>query len=213
MIIPDAKYLLVSIKNNCVYTYTPRRIMATALADGHTDIIIKTATKSSFSSYALFTDRTFFYDKVKKLDDKTTKFTDVDIENVSIEWRQLREQLFLRQNAFVQWETLTANALTSRNKYMWPEFGSYMEVELLKCSPELGQYTPAVEEYARILEMPIDQAFKELKLKIESDTNIKIRIQALAEKWKRRINQGTTAEELNGIRRDMANEFLPNIAA
>ena len=46
------------------------------------------------------------------IDNKNNSFSEVDPSNVSESWKKQREVLFLRQNIFVHWETLTSNSLT-----------------------------------------------------------------------------------------------------
>jgi hypothetical protein len=144
------------------------------------------------------------------IDNKNNSFSEVDPSNVSESWKKQREVLFLRQNIFVHWETLTSNSLIRLSRHKWGEFDSYMETELKNCDPVKNEFSHILEEYARIVELPVDLAYRELKLRIESDNSVKFRIQALAEKWKKKINQGETSDELAAIRTNMIKEFWLN---
>jgi hypothetical protein len=71
-------------------------------------------------------------------------------------------------------------------------------------------FTPAIHEYARILEMSEQEAFKELTLQTETQIMKKFRIQALAEKWKRKINTCYTKDEIEAVKKQMNREFITN---
>jgi hypothetical protein len=67
-----------------------------------------------------------------------------------------------------------------------------------------------IEEYAIVLGVPCNDAYKELKFVIESDNMIKFRIQALSEKWKRVINNTVDVESFNIIKQGIIRDFWFN---
>lgn len=210
MSMPDMKYLIYSTENWCVYTMTPRPVTANALAEGTGDAVLRGLTASNSIDYDKFTDRYFFYNKIWMLDSKKNSFVEIDPNNVSDRWKRQREILFLRQNALVHWETYVSNSMIRVTRHKWEAFDSYMLEELKNCDPTSNEFSKIIEEYARILEIPVDIAYKDLKLRIESDNSVRFRIQAMAEKWKRKINQCNTSDELTAIRKQMVIDFSTN---
>ena len=86
-----------------------------------------------------------------------------------------------------------------------------MAQEALDASnPVTGEYSILIQEYARTLEQPIELAYKELKLRIDSDNITKFRVSALEEKWKNRINACVTKEEIELTRQAMVRELWLN---
>ena len=210
MSMPEMKYLVLSTENWCIYTMTPTPFTANALAEGDGDSIVRGLTPQNSADHARCVDRAFFYNKIWMIDNKKNTFVEVDPNNVSDSWKKQREILFLRQNAFVHWETHISNSLVRMQRHKWEAFDSYMWEELKNCDPTINQFSKIVEEYARILEIPVDMAYGELKLRIESDNSVRFRIQAMAEKWKRQINRGETQDELKEIRKQMTRDFWQN---
>ena len=206
----DMKYLILSTENFCVYTMSPRVITANALVSGEGDSMIRGITWSNSVEYNRVTNRDFFYDKIYMVDTKRNAFIEVDPANVSDSWKQTREVLRLRQDAFFNWETHMNNSLARVMRNTWDHFDVVAEEEIAKCDPANNSYTWILEEYARIIDVPVPQAVKELKLRIESDNITKFRIQALGDKWRAKINNCFTFNDIEAARQEMVREFWLN---
>lgn len=206
----EMKYLIVSMENDCVFTFTPRDITACALTEGDIDSVAVglTYATSPVADYNFIKNRDQFYNKIYQYNYKTGSIAEVAATSVSEQWKATQDVIRLRQEALFLWESLTANAALKSTKYKWDgfEFIAYSEIE--KCTSET--YTEPVQEYARILEMTVEEAHKELKLQIETDIIKKFRIQALSEKWKRKINQCYTSDEIDQCKKQMHREFVSN---
>lgn len=207
----DMKYVLVSTENNCVYTYTPLPTMATAIQQGESDVFIVGITQANCPDYALFQHRDYFYEKIMYFDImRTYRFIETSPDDVSDKWKQRREIIRLRQELFYLWDTHAANSLARNTQYAWEHFPVVALEELSKCDPKSDKYTWIIEEYARIMEVPVKQAYKELKLQIESDNIRKFRVQTLAEKWKKQINACNDSSQIAECRRNLIREFWQN---
>lgn len=208
----DMKYIVVSMENDCVFTYSPRAITAAALAEGDIDAVTVglTTAYTPFADYAMVKNRDLFYGKAYVYDFKKYSLVETSIDNLSDSWKQTQEVVRLRQEAFFTWESLTYNASLKATQNTWDGYDFVAYTELKMCDASIGAYTQPIKEYARILEMPVEQAYKELKLQTETQIVKKFRIQALSEKWKRRINSCYTKDEIDAARKQMNREFITN---
>jgi hypothetical protein len=208
----DMKYLIVSMENDCVFTYSPRAITACALAEGDIDAVTVgiTYAYTPAADYALIKNRDLFYGKAYIYDFKKYCLVETSFDNLSDSWKQTQEVVRLRQEAFFVWESLTANAALKATQNTWDGYDFVAYGELSKCSPVDDVYTQPIHEYARILEMSVSQAYKELKLQTETQIIKKFRIQSLSEKWKRRINSCYTKDEIDAAKKQMNREFITN---
>jgi hypothetical protein len=188
----------------------PRVITANALVSGDGDSIIMGVTTGNSADYNKMVDRHTFYKNIYAIDKRTVTITEVEEDKVSEGWKRQRNILSLRQDIFYTWETFTAAALARVTRYKWDQFDQLATRELDKCDPANNQFTMMLEEYARVMEVPVEQAYKEMKLRIESDNVQKFRIQAMTEKWKDIINQATEVDQMAQIRKDMIREFWLN---
>ena len=208
----DMKYLIVSMENDCVFTYTPRAITAAALCEGDIDSVVVglTYAYTPAADYNMIKNRELFYGKSYVFDFKNNSLTETSQDNLSASWKQTQEVVRLRQEAFFNWETLTWNASLKATQNTWDGYDFVAYTELEKCDPALGVFTPPIQEYARILEMPTADAFKELKLQTDTQILKKFRIQSLSEKWKRKINTCYTKDEIEAVKKQMNREFITN---
>lgn len=206
----ETRYLIASLENTSIYLMTPSVITANALVAGSGDSVIKVFTVYNSVDYGKLT-KGMFADKVYSIDQKAgNSLVEMPDEHVTMSWKETRTILNIRQNLFGRWESFTKQALARQTRHQWAEF-DFVAMEQIKQSiPSENQYTWMLEEYARIMEVPVDRAYKELKLRLESDLMTKFRIQALAEKWKDKINQVTMTQQVEDIRREMAREFWQN---
>jgi len=205
----DMHYLVVSHENFCVYTSTNRLVTANALASSSIDCFVRGITPF-VNNYEKFKNRTEFYDNVWKNDKRSGQLVPIDPTQVSESWLINREIIKRRHILFGIWETHTGNALLRVDTTKWTAFSAVADIEITKCDPSKGFYTLMIEEYARIVERPVEQVFAELSLKIETENITKFRITALAEKFKDMINQAITQEELDIVRMQIYTEFWGN---
>jgi hypothetical protein len=204
------KYLIVSLENFFIYTIADSVIIANALVSGNGDTMIFPVNSTNSIDYNKMLDRQTFYKTIYFLDKKTLQIYETPYTNVSVEWRKQQQILSIRQDLFYTWETFTNSALSRVTRHSWDQFDQMVTIELDKCDPKNNQFTMMIEEYARVMETPVDQMYKELKLKIESDNVRKFRIQAMAERWKNIINDITDISEIAKIKKTMIREFWRN---
>lgn len=206
----EARYLIASLENTSIYLMTPSIITANALVSGSGDSIIKVFTAYNSVDYNII-NRNMFTEKIYSINQNLgNTFVEMPEEHVPASWRETRDVLLIRQLLFGRWESFTKQALARQTRHQWAEFDFIAMEQIKESNPSSNTYTWMLEEYARIVEMPVDRAYKELKLRLESDLMTKFRIQALAEKWKDKINQVTMQQQVEDVRREMGREFWQN---
>lgn len=203
------RYLIISYENLCVYTVVDSPIIANAIVASSIDTYVRAISPASCPEYDLCTDD-YFYSNVCKVATGKGDIMMSSKDDVSQEWLINREILRVRKNIFKVWEIFTANALIRVQRYQWDGFTSLARSELEKCDIANNKYTIMIEEFARIVDLPIDQFCKDLTLKLEADNITKFRITALAEKWKSRINNSRSKAEFAVIVPEMHQEFNSN---
>lgn len=206
----ETRYLIASLENTSVYLMTPSIITANALVSGSGDSIIKVFTPYNSADFGKLS-RGMFAEKVYSIDQKAGNVL-VEMPDIHVpsSWKEMRVILSIRQHLFGRWESFTKQALARQTRHQWAEFDFVAMEQIKESDPVANNYTWMLEEYARITEVPVERAYKELKLRLESDLMTKFRIQAMAEKWKDRINQVTIQSQVENVRREMAREFWQN---
>lgn len=203
------RYLIISYENLCVYTVVDSPIIANALVGSPIDSFVRAISPATCPEYSLCTDE-YFYNDVYKIATGKNSIMLSSKDDVSKEWLVNREILRARRNIFKVWESHTANALIRVQRYQWDGFTALANSQLEKCDVSNEKYTIMLEEFARVVELPVDQFCKDLQLKLEADNITKFRITALAEKWKHKINSARSREDLTTIVPEMHQEFNSN---
>jgi hypothetical protein len=209
----EMRYLLVSWENYCIYGTTHRVVTANAIIEGlgsYAYIRGVTPLRVGTEDYKLLNTPGYFATHVCKMTDVATTFSEVPPENVGAEWLRIRALVQNRLHLFNIWESYVAGTMARTHRYKWDEFHTMACRELEKCNPSTDTYTPVFEEYARTLGQPCDIAYKELKLRTETDTLTRFRITALAEKWKRNINKVADKDQNTALINQMQQEFWTN---
>lgn len=206
----DMKYLIISQENFCVYTWTSRVITANALIAGDGDSMIRGVTVSNCISYNTITDRDMFVNKVYQINNHRNELVEVPLSNVTDSWKEKQQLLRYKQDAFWNWESNINASLARTIKHTWDSFDVVAQRALESSNPTTGEYSILIQEYARTLEQPVELAYKELKLRIDSDNITKFRVSALEEKWKNKINACLTKEEIELTRQAMVRELWLN---
>lgn len=89
-----------------------------------------------------------------------------------------------------------------------PEAEGDIEKCLANCNPELEQYDFSITEYAQINEMPVAEAYKELKLRTENYRTQRLRIYSQFENFSTRINRATTVPEIQALYEEIIKKFI-----
>lgn len=74
------------------------------------------------------------------------------------------------------------------------EIAAEIDLELLRCRPTEGFFTPAIVEFAHLQHLSAETAYEELKMRVEGARLIKIRNFAVFDKYSRIINQSQEHE-------------------
>ena len=203
----ETKYLILSMENQCVYTMTRDQVTANALASSNINTVIRPITRYSFNDFDKLNNRDYFKDKIYKSEFKDRFLTEIDPVLISQSWKNEKNAMYIRQDALTLLEVQYLFAITPVATFHSAEFSNEVWQEILLCNPEKDLYTRYIEEYARIIDKPVNQVYKELKLKIEGEKFIQFRVSALVERWKLKINQIQTQDDYNKVRDEMLNEF------
>ena len=204
-------YLVISFENFCVYTMAKDVVIAIALVAGMPDSFVKGVSEFNSADYHKIISKKYFYNNIIQINKGRGTFTEVAPESVSNEWKNNQTIIKLRQDLFAYWNTYVNSALTRSTKHAWRGFSDAVCRELDKCDPANKKYSILIDEYADIQDLPVDQAYKTLKLEIESDIITKFRITAFADKWKNVINQVATRQEVEDINQKMIIDFWSNM--
>lgn len=207
------RYLFVSWENYCIFGSTHRLVTANAILEGvgsHAYVRGITPLQVGAEKYKIINAPENFAKAVYKMTDANAELVEVDASRVSAEFVQYRNIIQNRLYLFNVWESYVAGTMARTHRYKWDEFHTMATIELEKCDPKTDSYTPVFEEYARTLGQECSIVYKELKLRTETDTLTRFRITALAEKWKRKINQVTNKEQNFNLITQMRQEFWTN---
>jgi hypothetical protein len=202
----EAKYLILSTENNCIYTWTNNDVVANAINDGDMDSLIRVITKhNSLESFEKLNtaDLTDTY-AVNLSKNTVAKISNTD---VSESWLNQKNILLFRQKCFDYWHTTVVDAFSRISPTVWQSFEVIALDQINKCDPSINYYIPAIEEYANILGKSLPDTYKDLKLTLESNFIKKFRIQALADKWKSIINSTTDVDSFESIKLSMNQDF------
>jgi uncharacterized protein (DUF4415 family) len=202
-------YLITSDENNIVFLMTPSIVTANALSSGNGDVSIRTLTKFNSPDFELMWEDKF-KDNIYSLATPSNKLSLFAVENMTPSLTEMRNIMFIRQELFGYWESLTMQSLARQTRQHWSEFDMVAMDQIEQSDPSTGSYTKMLEEYARIVDSPVEYVYKEMKLRIESDLMTKFRVQAQADKWKDEINKVTTESEIQRVRTEMFRDFWQN---
>ena len=207
----DIRYLLYDNGSRLVLTVEEDPIVASALASGSfysttIHIIPIQPTDQYFNN-----DRAVYqkipHQVIKKQYQNTVAITDSSVpEAFTVDQRIIQN----RQDIFRIWGMLNTEVLSRNRSSYWDNFETEVYTQLGLCSPGNKQFTPMIEEYAYILGVDPEIAYKELKLKSDGERMLKFRITALAEKWKLKINSLSMSTELEQVKLDMIDDFRKN---
>jgi len=204
------KYLIVSLENISILVMTESIVIANALISGSGDEIIRYIDPIISADYDIMTEEKFnegFYTMDGKNRNRLVLLSD---EYITDSLREKKKVLNFRKYLLEMLESFTASALVRQVRHKWSEFDLVAMEQIKQSDPATGNYTWMMEEYSRIMGMPVEHAYKELKIRIESDILTKFRVQALAEKWKDAINQTTSESDKSTIIAGMGRDFWKN---
>jgi hypothetical protein len=201
----EAKYLILSTENNCIYTWTDNSVVANAINDGDMDSIVRVITRYNSARYFdLLDDPSTNVYSVNLVKNSISKISNTDVTE---SWLQQKNILLFRQQCFNYWHTTVVDAYSRMSPSVWSSFEVVAQEQLSNCDPTVNYYTPMIEEYANVVGKSLIDTYKELKLTLESDAIKKFRIQALSDKWKTIINQTTDIKSFESIKLGMNQDF------
>ena len=98
----------------------------------------------------------------------------------------------------------------NRKNFVSPVAGieNDLQIALDECDPSANQYSFSINEYALTTGIPVAEAYKELKFKVEGMRTQRIRVYSQFEYFSRKINTTTTAEGMNAIHAEMMKKFV-----
>jgi hypothetical protein len=203
----EAKYLIYSMENQCVFTVAHNPVTANAIAESNVNAVVLPITPHNFDDYALIRDRDFFKDNIYKVYTRVRKFTKADPSTISQSWKDERIAMQYCQNGHLSLDIHYLFAITPVERSFQVGFSNEVWQELMLCDPGIDMYSRCIEEYARIANKSPNQVYKEFLLKIEGEKFVRFRIAALVDRWRLNINKIKTKEDLNKVKEGMMAEF------
>jgi hypothetical protein len=204
-------YLVISFENFCIYTVTTSPVIANAISEGLLDSFIRGVDYHNSADFSKIKNRNFFIDNIYQVVNNRGIFKEIVSEQITDTWKNTQKIVIKRQDTFAFWETYVNSSLSRTNNTSWGNFDNVALNEIQKCKPEQEIYTPMIEEYANVTNVTAPNAYKQLKLKIETNNFIRFRVTALAEKWKNKINEAKDDSEFDYIKSEMIKEFWSNV--
>lgn len=179
------KYALTSLVNTGVLTITNNILVANYLIEGIGDCFVKSVAKNNSHDYDKLTleyirNNNFLLDSVYSIQ----QLNEVDeFFLITKELVKYRQQLF---NILLIWND---NLISRTNKFISSDFIQYAMLAVKESDPLNDKWHRWVLEHASIQDMPIREAYQDLKLIADCDPEIRFRVNSLSMKWVRLINQ------------------------
>ena len=83
-----------------------------------------------------------------------------------------------------------------------------LQIALDECDPSTGHYSFSINEYALTTGIPVAEAYKELKFKVEGMRTQRLRIYGQFEYFSKKINSATTGAAMDAIYNEMMKKFV-----
>jgi len=208
----EPKFLILSMENMGVLAMAPSQFVANAIVTGFGDSIIRVITPYNSLDYKNVT-----WEKMKdnfysiEIDIKSgNTLVPLSSEHITESWKNMRELIQTRCMLLGVLESYTEQSLSRYNRYKWQSFETLMLDQLTQSNPETNDFSFLLEEYSYIVDLPTELVYKDLKLRFESDTIAKVKVTAMAEKWKYKINTMSDVTEKEEIHSNMMRDFYQN---
>lgn len=201
------KYLIVSWENQGIFTIETDPVIANGLASSNLNCYVRDLFEFNFPNLAEIKDRDQFKNNYYKLDSKSYELQPLLPHLINDSWLAEQEAMFLRQDALIYLRYNARLAMTGMERNVWSNFSIEAEIELDKCKPDEGIYTRPLEEYARIMNQPVEQTYKELKLTVEGEKFVRFRVAALTKFFQIKINNIKTKDDFYFIQKYIMHEF------
>lgn len=117
-------------------------------------------------------------------------------EKITGRFKELKILAKLRGKAIYSLELFLNTYLDRTDDFYDKELNDIMVYALQGCDIENNIYSDAITEYASVMEIPLDTAYYEIRLRIENHGIIKLKNYARFKKYTSIINSLTTAEDI-----------------
>lgn len=192
------RFLLIDIATDGIVFATNSPIVANSLKRGFTDLYLR----PMFPTHSNFTKLT--HEAVQHhsfiMNGHTNTATITDSPSTS--YLEIKRLCYLRET-LILFLLYSAKANIGKTViYPYSDVTSLVKTELL------NEDSQAIAEYAAISDIDLETAKSELRVMIDSETQIKIRMMALVNKHTRLINNITKQQEFNSAIESMNLDFF-----
>lgn len=112
-----------------------------------------------------------------------------------------------RSNLMAHWVRLCKTTYRQQKIFLDPVITALLDTELSKC---VDEPTNLIHELASIMEVDVDTYMDDMRLKLDSVRNMKLRISTVFDKYRNKLNSLKQTEELRQAYRDGVKELISN---
>lgn len=208
----NAKYLIISSENYCVFTMAQNPFVAHALIECAPTDCFMIASQRGTDNHENAKSRDTFYKDIWLFDYKDRSVKMLPNKQISEAWRHDQEIIRARQLALAELFATAeiANSIRSGGLEFWPSFGRFATDLINNSDASTDSYHDLLVEYAELAEKPVKEVYQDLKLKIESVEIQRFKIMALIEKFKTDISQMQNMDEFPRLKERIKNAFWGN---
>lgn len=202
------KYLISDAETWAVYAQAPTITSAQAVILGMVNIEVRSLpvqlVHRAPEYKGLNFDKDFYQFAIK------FKVFPMPEELKTPEFLERRRVIKLRLAYLHSLETYNQEQL-NRTIDFYDKFDGYLLSAIEKCDPSTNTYHPGIVEYATISGIPVEAAYRELKMREETRGAVKLRNLAIYRKHVNIFNKLTTRDELKLAFKEAMNDLYSNI--
>jgi hypothetical protein len=218
-------YLVIDQINKCVITNTNSAATANAVSNGILNSspmvvwfpyielnhnIIKSNSneninykllrqfKTKFSNAGQSTSDSNMYEVVDQTPNgRVFDLIQMDQKLITREWIARRQLGNFRARLMIELETHCERYLARSVNFCGDEISlPYIQKQLELSNPDFNIYSPGIQEWADIVEMPVEVAYQELKMKFDSSSISVMRVHAIWSKFVNKFNNITLEDNI-----------------
>lgn len=205
------KYLLAYSGNNGILYVSKNPTYANALGQGFPDAVVHTLWPSN-PIYQKINQRVVFDNSKSYIFDRNT--WDMVKVNPALDgdnFKQTKYQAKIRAKP-IEWLMGKIYSYTVK-QIIYPHDGFEMNMvyALSRCNPSNNQWSPEISEYARIVGLEPEHAYKEIALQAESNHLVKMRVYAWQRYFLDKMSTVYTQEQADAVYNEMQLRFVKDI--
>ena len=205
----ESIHIVLDIETGLVYTRVPTAVCAASLTLGllnSTSISLPIQLPHRRDEW----DALNFNRDLYRIESGGLIFSPIADAEIPSDVLKKRAAALIRGAYVYSLEVYCQGELSRISEYMPADLVPYLYDQLGRCDPKANVYSQSIEEYAAIHEIECSVAYQELLLKLQSAGAVKMRNQAIYEKFMMRMNECFTREELESVHNQAFNMLFNN---